>query len=138
MSVGNHSHNHPEVPPFDRLVRRLLEDEIELGADSLSRLGIRPRLFRPPGGNSSAAVVRAASRVGERVVLWSVDPGDWRAGARARQIAARVLAAVRPGSIVILHDGGGDRSATRVALPAIVRGIRQRGLRLVALTPAGG
>jgi peptidoglycan-N-acetylglucosamine deacetylase len=45
-----------------------------------------------------------------------------------------VLSAVRPGSIVILHDGGGDRSATLAALPAIVRGIRHRGLHLVALT----
>jgi len=36
---------------------------------------------------------------------------------------------------VILHDGGGDRSATLTALPAIVRGIQHRGLQLVALTP---
>jgi len=41
---------------------------------------------------------------------------------------------VRSGSIVILHDGGGNRSATLTALPAIVRGIRHRRLQLVALT----
>jgi peptidoglycan/xylan/chitin deacetylase (PgdA/CDA1 family) len=49
------------------------------------------------------------------------------------EIARRVLSAVRPGSIVDLHDGGGDRSATLAALPKIVRGIRARGLRLVVL-----
>ena len=73
--------------------------------------------------------------LGERVVLWSVDPADWRAGIRAKQITRQVLAAIRPGSIVILHDGGGDRSATVAALPAIVKGIRRRGLRLVTITP---
>jgi peptidoglycan/xylan/chitin deacetylase (PgdA/CDA1 family) len=134
MSVGNHSYNHPEVPPFDQLPPRLLGDEIALGGQVLSRLGARPRLFRPPGGSSSPALVRAAAALGQRVVLWSVDPADWSPGSSAKEITKRVLSAVRPGSIVILHDGGGDRSATLAALPAIVRGIRHRGLHLVALT----
>jgi peptidoglycan/xylan/chitin deacetylase (PgdA/CDA1 family) len=134
MTVGNHSYNHPEVPPFDQLPPRLLADEIALGGQVLSRLGARPRLFRPPGGSTSGAVVRAAAALGQRVVLWSVDPADWRPGSSAKEITKRVLSAVRPGSIVILHDGGGDRSATLAALPAIVRGIRHRGLHLVALT----
>jgi len=133
MTVGNHSYNHPEVPPFDQLPPRLVDDEIALGAQSLRRAGVSPMLFRPPGGSFSPAVVRAAERHGERIVLWSVDPGDWQPGTTARQIARRVLAAIRPGSIVELHDGGGDRSATVAALPAIVKGIRQRHLRLVAL-----
>ena len=134
MTVGNHSYNHPEVPPFDQLPPRLLGDEIALGGQVLSRLGARPRLFRPPGGSSSPALVRAAAALGQRVVLWSVDPADWSPGSSAKEITKRVLSAVRPGSIVILHDGGGDRSATLAALPAIVRGIRHRGLHLVALT----
>ena len=134
MTVGNHTYNHPEVPAFEQLPRRLLEDEVALGAQSLSRLDARPTLFRPPGGSFSATVVNAAEAFGERIVLWSVDPADWQPGATARQIARKVLAAVRPGSIVILHDGGGDRAATAKALPAIVKGIRRKGLRLVAIT----
>jgi peptidoglycan/xylan/chitin deacetylase (PgdA/CDA1 family) len=66
-------------------------------------------------------------------VLWSVDPGDWEPGVTAAQISRRVLAAARPGSIVILHDGGGDRSATVAALPAIVQGLHRRRLRVVAI-----
>ena len=95
--------------------------------------GAQPRLFRPPGGSTSPRLVAAAAALDQRVVLWSVDPADWRRGNPAKEIVKRVLAAVRPGSIVILHDGGGDRSATLAALPAIVRGIRRRGLQLVAL-----
>ncbi len=133
MAIGNHTYNHPEVPPFAELPWQLMKDEIALGAQSLARVGIRAQLFRSPGGSFSAVVVRTAQALGERIVLWSVDPTDWSPGVTARQIARRVLGAVRPGSIVILHDGGGDRSATIRALPVIVKGIRQRGLRLVEI-----
>jgi peptidoglycan/xylan/chitin deacetylase (PgdA/CDA1 family) len=135
MAIGNHTYNHPEVPPFNQLPRRLLEDEIALGAQSLARVGITPRLLRPPAGSTSPEVVRAAEAAGERVVLWSVDPTDWRSDLTAAQIKRRVLSAVRPGSIVILHDGGGSRSATIAALPGIIKGIRHKHLRLVPLAP---
>jgi peptidoglycan/xylan/chitin deacetylase (PgdA/CDA1 family) len=135
MVVGNHTYNHPEVPPFDQLPRALVDDEIALGAASLGRAGVKPALFRPPAGSVSATVVRAAEAANERVVLWSVDPRDWEEGTTAREIKQRVLDAVQPGSIVELHDGGGDRSATIAALPGIVKGIRHRHLRLVTLTP---
>ena len=134
MTVGNHSYNHPQVPPFAQLPPQLLSDEIALGEQVLSRLGVQPGLFRPPGGSTSPQLVRAAAALGQRVVLWSVDPADWRPGSSPKAITKRVLSAVRPGSIVILHDGGGNRTPTLTALPAIVRGIRHRGLQLVALT----
>lgn len=134
MTVGNHSYNHPQVPPFDQLPSQLLNDEIALGADSLHRAGAAPTLFRPPGGSFSPTVIKAAQTHGERIVLWSVDPADWQPGSTAAQIKKKVLAAVRPGSIVILHDGGGNRNATGTALPAIIKGIRHKGLRLVAIT----
>jgi peptidoglycan/xylan/chitin deacetylase (PgdA/CDA1 family) len=135
MAIGNHTYNHPEVPPFNQLPRRLLEDEIALGAQSLARVGITTRLLRPPAGSTSAEVVRAAEAAGERVVLWSVDPTDWRSELTAAEIKRRVLGAVQPGSIVLLHDGGGNRSATIAALPRIIKGIRHKHLRLVPLTP---
>ena len=131
MSVENHSYDHPQ--PFAQQPARVADQAIALGLASLRRLGADATLFRPPGGSFSPEVVRAAQSHGERTVLWSVDPGDWRRGARPRAIVRKVLAAVRPGSIVLLHDGGGDRSATVAALPAIVAGIRRLGLELVAL-----
>ncbi len=138
MVVGNHSYNHPEVPPFDQLPLPLLRDEISLGGDALAALGLRTRLFRPPGGGTASRLVDTAAALDQRVVLWSVDPTDWEPGITAKEIARRVLANVRPGAIVDLHDGGGDRSATLAALPAIVHGIRARGLKLVALETGSG
>ena len=66
-----------------------------------------------------------------RVVLWSVDPQDWRNGITTRRIVRTVLTGVRPGSIVLMHDGGGDRSQTAEALPAVIEGLLERGFGFV-------
>jgi peptidoglycan/xylan/chitin deacetylase (PgdA/CDA1 family) len=131
MEVGNHTYNHPEVPPFNELPARLRDDEIWISADEITRAAQRPSLFRPPAGSTSPGVVGSAERLGERVVLWSVDPGDWHQHVTAREIVRTVVGAARPGSIVLLHDGGGNRAATVDALPSIVDGLRRRGFRLV-------
>ena len=135
MEVGSHSYSHPYRPPFDRLPHSSILREIRWGRAVLAADGVAPTLFRPPGGTFSPYVVEAAGAYGERIVLWSVDPTDWKPGSTAQQITRRVLGAVRPGSIVILHDGGGDRSATVEALPRIIRGIRKKGLHLALVDP---
>ena len=74
-------------------------------------------------------------------VLWSVDSQDYtRPGRKA--IVRKVLSGVRPGAIVLMHDGGGDRSQTVAALRGIIVGARARGLRFVSMAdllglPAG-
>jgi peptidoglycan/xylan/chitin deacetylase (PgdA/CDA1 family) len=134
MAIGTHSWAHPYRTPFDELTSHRVQTEIERPRTLLARtLGVRPTAFRPPGGHDSGPVVQLAERAGMRVVEWSVDPRDYEADATAAGVAAAVLRSVRPGSIVLLHDGGGDRSATIRALPRIVRGIRRMGLELVAI-----
>jgi peptidoglycan/xylan/chitin deacetylase (PgdA/CDA1 family) len=128
MTVGSHSWSHPQ--PFNRLPPARIRDEITHGRRTLGPLRVRPVGFRPPGGAASPAVLAAAQGLGERTVLWSVDPADWHPGVTADQLVWRVLAAVRPGAIVLLHDGGGNRSATVAALPAIIDGLRRLGLTL--------
>jgi peptidoglycan-N-acetylglucosamine deacetylase len=128
MAVGSHSWSHPQ--PFDRLPVARIRDEVARGRRSLQALGVRPVGFRPPGGATSPAMAATGQAVGDRTVLWSVDPADWRPGVTADQLVWRVLAAARPGAIVLLHDGGGDRAATVAALPAIIDGLRRLGLTL--------
>ena len=95
--------------------------------------GVQPRFFRPPYGATGAAVNRLGRRLGLVPVLWSVDSRDWQLpGAKA--IVRRVLAHVKPGAIVLLHDGGGDRQETLRALPAILRALERRHLRPVTLS----
>jgi peptidoglycan-N-acetylglucosamine deacetylase len=135
--VASHTWSHPQALPFRDLRRRELRREVVRGVHGLEDLGVSPRLFRPPGGSYDEQVVAMVDRHGMRVVLWGVDPEDWREDLRPRQIARRVLRNVRPGSIVLLHDGGGDQSATVRALPRIIRGIRRMGLRFSAIGPSG-
>ena len=133
MRIGDHSWDHPVDPALADLSRQRVAEEISKTADALASLGVVPRLFRPPGGSFDAAVLREAARQRMRVVTWSVDPRDWNSRVSSKQITRRVLGAVEAGSIVLMHDGGGDQSATIHALPKIIRGIRRMGLRLVAL-----
>jgi len=131
MAIGSHSYRHPQ--PFDRLPVARIRDEITQGRRTLVPLGIYPVGFRPPGGAASPAVTAAAQELGDRTVLWSVDPADWQPGVASDQLVQRVLAAARPGAIVLLHDGGGNRSATVAALPAIIDGLRRLGLTLTVV-----
>lgn len=136
MDVENHTYSHPFAPPFNRRPRAEIDREIGDGTDAIASLVAEPRLLRPPGGSHSPEVASVARAHGQRLVLWSVDPGDWRPGATAAQIATRVLRDVRPGSIILLHDGPANRARTVKALPAIVRGIRAKGLLLVLVEPS--
>jgi peptidoglycan/xylan/chitin deacetylase (PgdA/CDA1 family) len=128
-TIGNHTLSHANVAgagPF--ATRQIAATQAIVRAAT----GYEPCLVRPPGGATSGALTRLVHSLGALSILWDVDPRDWsRPGAEA--IAARVLGSTRPGSIVLLHDGGGDRSQTVAALPVIIRALRKRGLRLVTV-----
>ncbi len=139
MTICNHSWDHPLNPALADLTPQHLHDELSRTNDALTALGIQPTLFRPPGGSVSDAVTQEARDQGMRVVMWNVDPQDWKASLTAKQVVQRVLSHVQAGSIVLLHDGGGDAAHTIKALPAIIKGIRKMGFELVAIPtlPAG-
>lgn len=133
MVVANHTWSHPIRPVFARLGDKRIHDEMAMCSQAVDAVAPMPRLFRPSGGSISPNVVRIAKRLGMRVVLWSVDPKDWRKGTPPRVITARVLDGIKPGAIVDMHDGGANGANTAEALPAIIKGIRARGLKVVAL-----
>jgi peptidoglycan/xylan/chitin deacetylase (PgdA/CDA1 family) len=141
-----------EVPGNSEVMKRLLADGNEIGNHTThhtigasegdlaetQRLiekatGFRPCMFRPPDGALSSGLVASADDLGMTTVVWDVDPRDW-ATPGAGAIRARVVGAVRPGSIVVMHDGGGNRSGTLAALPKIVHDLRHRGYRLATVS----
>lgn len=69
-------------------------------------------------------------------MLWDVDTGDWQLPG-PDVIADQAVQGARNGSIVLLHDGGGDRGQTVAALPPIIEGLQARGFRLVTVTQLG-
>jgi peptidoglycan/xylan/chitin deacetylase (PgdA/CDA1 family) len=132
MTIGNHSWDHPNTP-FRDFSAAKIRDEIARTRRYLASINVDTSVFRPPGGSYSDAVIREAGKLDERVVIWAVDPKDWWHGRTTDQIVQAVLSQVRPGSIILMHDGGGDRSATLAALPRIIRGIRRMGLGFLPL-----
>jgi len=89
-------------------------------------------VFRPPYGDYDQAVVHTAASLGLATVTWDVDPSDYTLPGVAA-IEQRVLAQVRPGSIVLSHDGGGPRGETLSAYPAIISALRARGYRFLTV-----
>jgi peptidoglycan/xylan/chitin deacetylase (PgdA/CDA1 family) len=129
--VGNHTQLH----------RRLRADgsgaawEIGTAQSRIERAGgPAPCLFRPPYLAVTPEIVAVAGGLGLWTIGADVLSDDWLGFMTPRAIARRVLARVRPGSIVLLHDGLKPRPATVAALPAIVAGLERRGYRLVTVS----
>lgn len=131
MEVGTHSQNHKLLAGASR---KVVVSEISRGADAIRKvLGAWPTWYRPAGGSVNSFVYREAKKLKLRVVLWTVDPRDWSRPGAAR-IQQRVLDHVQPGAVILMHDGGGDRSQTIAALPRILRGLKARGYKVVTLS----
>jgi peptidoglycan/xylan/chitin deacetylase (PgdA/CDA1 family) len=126
--LGNHTWSHPFLPD---LTRAQLAEQLDRTDEAVSRAagtGAAPGLFRPPYGSRSPDVLRWLDERASPIVLWDVDPSDWaRPGAAV--IAGRVLMQTRPGTIILMHDGGGERSQTVAALPLVIEGLLDRGFR---------
>ena len=118
--IGNHTWSHPNLTLLSTASVTWQLNRME------SSLGYRPRCVRPPGGATNARIQAIIAARGQRHILWTVDPRDWsRPGTWT--IVNRVLAGVRDGSRILLHDGGGDRSQTVAALDLLIPRLRARG-----------
>ncbi|GHO86607.1 oligosaccharide deacetylase [Dictyobacter formicarum] len=128
--VGNHTWNHPDLTQASDMVinKELVDTNNVIQSDS----GVTPVLFRPPYGAINATVKAHAQQLHLTPVLWNIDTQDWsRPGTAA--IVHAVLDHAGNGDIVLMHDGGGDRSQTVAALPQIIAGLQQRGFTLVTV-----
>lgn len=94
--------------------------------------GVSTEWIRPPYGSMDAKAWRELRRLKAQVVMWDVDPKDWQRPGSAK-IASRVVRHVKPGSIVLLHDGGGNRKQTLRALPRIIKRLRAKGYMFVTV-----
>ncbi|WP_083750870.1 polysaccharide deacetylase family protein [Kribbella sp. ALI-6-A] len=123
-SVQNHTWSHANLSKlswsaFERQVKNT-------DAQIQARTGLAPGCLRPPYGARNGLVDRRAAALGKQVVLWDIDSRDWtRPGVAA--IERRVPATVRNGSVILFHDGGGDRAQTIAALPKILKTLTASG-----------
>jgi peptidoglycan/xylan/chitin deacetylase (PgdA/CDA1 family) len=128
--VGDHTETHPPLATLSA------HDQYEELFEQLARIelvgGPRPVLFRPPYGSFNATTMRELAKLHLLMVLWSVDTGDYLMPGVA-VIVERALAGAHPGAIILMHDGGGNRSQTIAALPEIITRLRSEGYDLVTI-----
>ena len=122
--LGNHTYNHPYLPL--QRSRAVAAELAKTDAAIARATGITPTLARPPYGGRSPRNVAAFARAGKRVVLWDLNSFDWK-GAPGADVAQRIVERARPGSIILMHDGGRDHDGTLDAVRLAVPAMRERG-----------
>ncbi len=122
-AIGNHTWHHW----FHRMNESTAAHEIEDTANLIYKTtGVKTSVFRPPGGVLNNGVADYAKKENYVTVMWSVDSIDYRP-LTSQQIINNVMRRVKPGGIVLMHDGGGNRSSTVKALPQIIAQLKKQG-----------
>jgi peptidoglycan/xylan/chitin deacetylase (PgdA/CDA1 family) len=127
--IANHTWDHANQ---SRLALSQIRSEIDRTNEALNSVGVHPTVFRAPYGAWSRTLFEACAGADLRPLDWSVDPRDWsRPGASA--IVSRILSNTRTGSIILEHDGGGDRSQTVAALQVVLPQLLASGYRFTTV-----
>ncbi len=147
--IGNHTFTHPDI---SEISTRQLDLQLTLTERLFaSKLGVQPLYFRPPYSidqepdtNDQAAPVEHIQGLGYVIVGNKIDTNDWDEHPRKspQEISDSVFQQIndmkqRPwnrGSIILLHDGGGNRSATVAALPTLIETLRAHGYHIVPVS----
>ncbi len=125
--IGNHTWSHPYLPD---LTRDEVLRQVDATNEALAKVaGRENRLVRPPYGARTSGTLRWLAEHGMVTTLWDVDAGDW-AMPGVDAIVANVTEGVRPGSVVLMHDAGGDSTQTVEALPRILETLLAEGYQL--------
>lgn len=130
-SVQNHTWTHADLR---KLSASAFRQQVGSTDDAIrAQTGSTPGCLRPPYGAVSATVRQRAKSMGKDLVAWTVDSRDWtKPGTSA--IVQHVLRNVRNGSVILMHDGGGNRTETVAALPVILKALKAQGYGFRTLT----
>lgn len=130
-SVENHTWNHADLRKLSATAFR--QQVMSTDQAIRAQIGSTPGCLRPPYGGVSATVRQRANALGKDLVVWTVDSRDWtKPGTTA--IVQRVMKNVHSGSVILMHDGGGNRSQTVAALPTILKLLKAQGYGFRTLT----
>lgn len=127
----NHTMNHDET--MRGAPQSQLDEQIGGGAKVFTDLGLDPvPYFRPPGGYLSDEITATAKAQDEIQLYWAIDGEDWKPDAKASEVISRIVDNVEPGSIILMHDGGGKSRATSyVALMYVIQMLEAQGYDFV-------
>jgi peptidoglycan-N-acetylglucosamine deacetylase len=129
-AIGNHTWHHW----YDPMDPATAASEIDRTAKLIyETTGVKTTFFRPPGGVLNNGLAKYAQEQNYSVVMWSVTSADTDPRAQPEAFVNNVLKGAKPGAIVLMHDGGGDRSRTIKALPEMIAGLKKEGYRFVTI-----
>ncbi len=128
-SVQSHTWNHADLRKLDRATFNAQVRDTNAAIEKA--VGARPSCLRPPYGARNERVTGWLAEEGMQMVLWDVDPQDWRKPG-ANTIYSEVIEHVKDGSVILLHDAGGNRDQTVQALSRILETLSSKGYRFVA------
>ena len=143
--VADHTWTHPHLPvlpltpdPNNSGNKHDVQDELQMTSTVIKNaIGSSPTDFRPPYGETNKGVQQQASQLGLTTIGWTIDSCDWTqtltGGATKSDITNNVLNFVTNGTIVLMHDGGNNRSQTVAALPTIIQGLKRNGYQFVTV-----
>ncbi len=123
--IANHTWGHPDLT---QLSAEAVRSEITRTTAVLGTC----RYFRPPYGSYNATVKHVVADLGMRMALWNVDTRDWESR-NADAIFSQVKQQAKGDAVILMHDGGNDRSATVAALPRVIDWLLAQGYALVPL-----
>jgi peptidoglycan/xylan/chitin deacetylase (PgdA/CDA1 family) len=124
--IVNHTWDHSDLALMTASQART---EIARATDAIhAAVGARPTLFRAPYGAWSKATLEYCATEKLRPLDWSVDPRDW-ARPGVKEIVSNIMKNTRTGSIILEHDGGGDRAETVAALKNVIPRLLDKGYR---------
>ncbi|HWR44182.1 polysaccharide deacetylase family protein [Sporomusa sp.] len=127
--IGAHTYSHLSLP---KLSPQEISEEFDKAEKAILAIAPKPTLFRPPGGFYNTQVIEIARQRGYTVVLWSIDPKDWSCPPTDR-VVEKVLTDIKPGSIILLHDGQYPLPTPK-ALGIIIDRLRERGYEFVTVS----
>ncbi|ALF53996.1 polysaccharide deacetylase [Nostoc piscinale CENA21] len=129
-AIGNHTWHHW----YKNMDAATAKKEIDRTSELIYKTtGVKTTLFRPPGGFLNNGLAAYAKSQKYSVVMWSLTSADTDPRAKPQAFVNNVLKGAKPGAIVLMHDGGGDRHRTVEALPQIITGLKQQGYRFVTI-----
>lgn len=130
-AIGNHTWSHEYGSYSEAAAARELDETAKL---VYKITGVNTALFRPPAGILNNGLVATAQEKKYAVITWSVDSKDWLTrGSTSQSLVESVLKDVKPGGIILMHDGGGDRTTTVQALPQIITQLKKQGYTFVTV-----
>jgi len=128
--VGNHTLGHRSLASSKAKVAR---HQIDQGRAYLRKYtGVDTRWLRPPYGEMDKGAWRVVRGSKSTVVMWTVDSNDWKKRG-VKKMAKSVVLHTKPGAIILMHDGGGDRTQTVKALPLVIDRLKARGYTFVTI-----